>query len=122
MFTSNPPSAGETFSIATNRIQVILSTEVGGDGLPCTPDDTPAAVTPPATIPQTTGTATARVIDPDAVDLDPDATGGPVVGAPFDCSVIASSNLSGGSTASSFSALHALLGADSVVESNLDCL
>jgi len=120
--TAGAPAPGEAFLIATNRIQVIIGAETGSDGLPCTADDTPAVVTPPATIPQTTGTASARVVDPDAVDSDPDATAGPVAGVPFDCSVITSADLSGGSTVSSFSALHALLGADSLVETNLDCL
>jgi hypothetical protein len=77
--------------------------------LPCTFDDAPASITAPATIPQTTGQASARVIDPDAMDASPDITVTSVTGSPApDCSVLESSNSSGLVTVSAAAALHGL--------------
>lgn len=107
--TTNAATAGDAFFLATTRIQIVLAAEVGGDGEPCTFDDVPATVTAPATIPQTTGQAMARVIDPDAMDAAPDLIAGPVSGvAAPDCDVLQSSDSSGLETVSAAAALHGL--------------
>jgi hypothetical protein len=109
--STSPGVAGDAFFIATTRIQVVQAAEMGGDGLPCTLDDVPATVTAAATIPQTTGTATARVIEPQANAAAPDLTVGPLSGNPFaNCNVLSSSDLSGGESVSAAAAVHGLPG------------
>lgn len=111
--TTSPGVVGDAFLISTTRIQVINASlgETGPDGLPCTPDDTPATVTASATIPLTTGTASARVKQPHANLAAPDLTVGPFTGVPFPaCNVLSSSDLSGGQTVNAAAALHGLPG------------
>ncbi len=107
--TQNTATAGDAFFLATTRIQVVLATELGPDGQPCTYDDAPASIQATATIPQTTGSASARVVDPDAMDASPDITVATITGVPApDCSVLESSNTSGLQTVSAAAALHGL--------------
>ncbi len=122
-FTANPPAAGESFVLTTNRIQLLVETlgEFGPDGVPCSPDDTPAIVTPSAVQAQTTGTATSEVIDRDNVEGVGQTTTTTVTGTPFDCSLTPSGVLSGGVTVSAFSALHATFGFDNAVNNSLIC-
>jgi hypothetical protein len=73
-------------------------------------------VTAVATIPQTTGMASARVIDADNNNAAADVTVGPLSGVPFpDCDVLATSDLSGGETVSAAAALHGFAACLSVV-------
>jgi hypothetical protein len=107
--TENTAVAGDAFILASTRIQVVLASERGPDGEPCTLDDTPASIQDVATIPQTTGQASARVIDPDAMDASPNITVTTVTGqAAPDCDVLESSNSSGLITVSAAAALHGL--------------
>jgi hypothetical protein len=118
--TAVPAASGDAFFLATTKIQVILAAEVGPDTIPCTDDDTPAAVTAANQLPQTTGSATAQVLDADAVDGQ-SITAGPVSGSPFNCAEVSTSNTSGGKTVSTLPALNALLGNDLTTASSLSC-
>ncbi|TFH25240.1 MAG: hypothetical protein E4H03_01375 [Myxococcales bacterium] len=120
--TLGAPADGASFSVVRNRIQVLLPGEYGSDGLPCTSDDEPAALAGPFNNLNTTGAVSAQVIDPDNDDAAGDLTAGPTSGSPTAvCAVAAQGALSGLTTVNSFSALHSLLGADSVSETSLIC-
>jgi hypothetical protein len=120
--TANTAVAGDAFFLATSRIQVVLAAEVGPDNEPCTFDDVPAAITVPATIPQTTGEAFAQVFDPNNDDGAVNLTVGPVTGvAAPDCDVLQSSDLSGFETVSAAAALHGLPIGDSAFSTRLVC-
>lgn len=118
--TSVAAANGDAFFLAVTRIQVLLASELGGDGLPCTADDAPASVAAATQIPQTTGSATATVIDANNTEGST-ITAGPLTGSPFSCAGVVSSNTSGGKTVSALPALHALLGADLVTTNTLSC-
>jgi hypothetical protein len=120
--TQNVAVAGDAFILASTRIQVVLAAERGPDLEPCTLDDTPASITAVATIPQTTGDASARVVDPDAMLASPDITVATITGSPApDCDVIESSNTAGFTTVSAAAALHGVLGLDTAFSTKLIC-
>lgn len=119
--TTGAPATGATFLLITSRIQIILPSQKGADGVPCTADDTPASVARTMTLAQTTGTATSRVIDPNDNAGAADLTAGPTGGMlEPDCGAAASGDLSDTSV-NAFSALHSVLGLDQVAESSLIC-
>jgi hypothetical protein len=99
-FTTGAPAAGQSVAIATTTIR--LSTGNGPDGVPCTPDDPYTGPPAPATIPVTSGTATATVLDYDNA-IGNDVTAGPVSGsAAPSCAQLRSSNISSGSLVTAF--------------------
>lgn len=99
--------AGDAFINNTTQIAVVLNSEVGPDGKPCTNDDTNPSAGTPATSSLTTGTASSMVLDADnqpGVDINSAV----VTGAAFNCGNIQSSNLSGAKIVGAFPALHSL--------------
>lgn len=118
--TAVAAAPGDAFFLATSRIQVILAGEVGPDTLPCTDDDVPATVTAANQLPQTTGSASAQVLDADGVEGQV-INAGPISGSPFNCAEVSTSNTSGGKTVSTLPALNALLGNDLTTASTLSC-
>ena len=129
--TLGPATAGHAFFANTTQITVIFSGQEGTDGIDCTADDTPVAPGVPSTIPLTTETATANIIDNNNTNgaVLPTGVGAcasqeTVTGSLFDCSQVEASNLSGGKLAGAFPALHALFGPprkDSITTFALTC-
>src|SRR5262249_29017860 len=90
--TTSAPAAGRSFAVATTTIR--LSTAAGPDGVSCTPDDTYTSAPAPATIPVTSASATATVLDYNNA-IGTDVTIGPVTGsAGPSCAQLRSSNIS----------------------------
>ena len=118
--TAVAAAPGDAFFLATTKIQVVLATELGTDGIACTADDTPATPAVPNQLPQTTGSASAQVLDANNVEAAT-ITSTMLTGAPFNCAQILTSNTSGGKTVSTLPALHALLGNDLTTQSTLSC-
>ena len=118
--TAAAAAAGDAFFLATTKIQVVLQAERGPDLTPCTADDTVAAPAAANQIPQTTGTASASVLDANNVE-GTTINGGPLSGAPFNCAEVFTSNTTGGKTVSALPALHALLGQDLTTTNTLSC-
>ena len=121
-FTTGAPSSGESFVVTANKIQVLLESlgEFGVDGVPCTPDDSPAISTPATVQMQTTGTATTEVIDSNNTEGNGLTTTTTVSGSPFDCSATQTGGTTG-ETVSAFSALHAIFTFDQSVNNTLIC-
>lgn len=95
--TTSAPAAGRSFAIATTTIR--LST---ADGVSCTPDDTYTSPPAPSTIPVTSASATATVLDYNNA-LGTDVTIGPISGsAGPSCAQLRSSNISSGSLVTAF--------------------
>jgi hypothetical protein len=128
--TTSAAAAGGASIINENQITVLFAGQEGGDGVPCTSDDTPTLPGVPAGTPLTTGIATATVLDRDTVNgaVLPNGPTCPnpatVTGADFDCTQIEASILAGGKFVGSFPALEALFGpprVDSVTTFTLEC-
>jgi len=97
--TTSAAAAGQSFTIATTFLRI--STAAGADGVSCTPDDTYLSGAP-ATIPVTTATATASVLDYGNTNGNTQ-TAGPVSGLPSpSCAQLRSSNVSGGKLVTAF--------------------
>jgi hypothetical protein len=118
--TTAAASPGDAFFLATTKIQVVLNTEVGPDTIPCTADDTVATPAVANQLPQTTGSASAQVLDANNVEATTISSSA-LNGSPFNCAQVATSNTSGGKTVSTLPALHALLGNDLTTQSTLSC-
>jgi len=99
--TTSAPAAGGSFAVATTTIR--LSTAAGPDTVRCTPDDTYTTTAPaPATIPVTSGSATATVLDYNDT-IGNNVTVGPISGsAGPSCAQLRSSNISSGSLVTAF--------------------
>ena len=98
--TTSAPAAGRSFAVATTTIR--LSTAAGPDGVSCTPDDTYTSAPAPATIPVTSASATATVIDYGNATSS-NVTIGPINGsAGPSCAQLRSSNISSGSLVTAF--------------------
>jgi len=97
--TAAAPAAGQSFTIATTSLRI--STAVGGDLVPCTPDDTYVDAKP-ATVPVTTATAQAQVLDYGNANGNTQSAG-PVTGVPApSCAQLRSSNISSGTLVTAF--------------------
>lgn len=118
--TAAAAAPGDAFFLATTKIQVVLNTELGGDGIACTADDTPATAAAANQLPQTTGSASAQVLDANNTE-GVTISSATLNGAPFNCAQVVTSNTSGGKTVSTLPALHALLGNDLTTQSTLSC-
>jgi hypothetical protein len=118
--TTAAAASGDAFFLATTKIQVVLNTELGGDGLPCTADDAVATPAVANQLPQTTGSASAQVLDANNVE-GTTISSSLMNGSPFNCAQVATSNTTGGKTVSALPALHALLGNDLTTQSTLSC-
>lgn len=118
-------AAGDSYINNTTQIAIVADTERGGDGKPCTNDDTNASPGQPATTSLTTGTASSVIHDADD-DAGFDLASDEATGAPFPCGAnMQSSNLAGAKIVGAFPALHAItLGVsafDSVTSFTIQC-
>jgi hypothetical protein len=97
-FSTSTGSAGNSIALTTSQLRILLSTQFGPDGVPCTADDT-GAPTPPNTIAITTGTVSAVTLDAGSTPgtaNNNNISEGPIAGtAGPGCAQLAAGNLSG---------------------------
>jgi hypothetical protein len=133
-FTTAAAVSGGAFVLNSTLIQVTSVGDEGGDTDPCTADDIsdPSAV---GSLPLTTATGTAFLIDANGVDGNvlpfgggPCPIGGSASGSPFTCSDLFTSVMTGGDLAGAFTGLHALFstipttpGSDTLTTFSLSC-